>query len=189
LSLRSDNAPERLTDWGISLGCVRPLRAAHHRRTQDELHSVRARVQALNVTPNEARAKGLNVNLDGIRRTAFDLLAHPDIEWTHLCQIWPELSDVKPGLVDRISSDARYSVYLDRQNRDIETFRNDENLLLPEGFDFKGLPGLSAELQTKLLTVKPLTVGHAARIEGMTPAALTLLAAHAKRHRDQDCAA
>jgi tRNA uridine 5-carboxymethylaminomethyl modification enzyme len=189
LSLRSDNAGERLTDWGLSVGCVRPLRAAHHHQVQAELLEARGLVDALNVTPNEARAKGLNVNLDGIRRSAFDLLAHPDIEWAQLSLIWPELSKIKPAIIDRISSDARYSVYLDRQNRDIETFRADENLLLPEGFDFTGLPGLSTELQVKLVSVKPLTVGHAARIEGMTPAALTLLAAHAKRQRDRDHAA
>ena len=189
LSLRSDNAGERLTDWGLLVGCVRPLRAAHHQRVQAELARARALVDGLNVTPNEARAKGLNVNLDGIRRSAFDLLAHPDIEWSQLALIWPELSDIKPSIIDRISSDARYSVYLDRQNRDIETFRADENLLLPDGFDFTGLPGLSTELQVKLVSVKPLTVGHAARIEGMTPAALTLLAAHAKRQRDRDYAA
>ena len=189
LSLRSDNAGERLTDWGLSVGCVRPVRAAHHKRLQAELTEARAVVNGLNVTPNEARAKGLNVNLDGIRRSAFDLLAHPDIEWAQLALIWPELTEIKPAVVDRISSDARYSVYLDRQSRDIEIFRADENLLLPEGFDFTGLPGLSTELQVKLVSVKPLTVGHAARIEGMTPAALTLLAAHAKRQRDRDCAA
>ena len=189
LSLRSDNAGERLTDWGLSIGCVRPVRASHHQRLQAELSEARNTVDGLIVTPNEARAKGLNVNLDGVRRSAFDLLAHPDIEWVQLATIWPELSGIKPAIIDRISSDARYSVYLDRQNRDIETFRADENLLLPDGFDFTGLPGLSTELQQKLINVKPMTVGHAARIEGMTPAALTLLAAHAKRQRDRDCAA
>ena len=156
---------------------------------QAELSEARNTVDGLIVTPNEARAKGLNVNLDGVRRSAFDLLAHPDIEWVQLATIWPELSGIKTAIIDRISSDARYSVYLDRQKRDIETFRADENLLLPDGFDFTGLPGLSTELQQKLINVKPMTVGHAARIEGMTPAALTLLAAHAKRQRDRDCAA
>jgi tRNA uridine 5-carboxymethylaminomethyl modification enzyme len=121
------------------------------------------------------------LNHDGQRRTGFQLLAHPGITLARLAAIWPELGAAPPRLAERVETDARYHVYLERQAQDAAAFRRDESYALPAGIDFGSLSGLSAELRSKLDLVRPATIGHAARIEGITPAALTLLAAHAKQ--------
>ena len=181
LSLRSDNAPDRLTEAGYHWGCVGKRRYELFTQKASQLLRHREMLDAFTLTPNEAREFGLNVNLDGIRRSAFTLLSHPDISWEQLGLIWPALKQIPVQLVDRLISDARYSVYMDRQDRDIAIFRADENLALPSTLDYQELSGLSSELTSKLLNIRPATIGHASRIEGMTPAALTLIAAHAKR--------
>ena len=181
LSLRSDNAPDRLTALGYEWGCVGEKRHQVFSHQSNALLRHRQMLDAYSLTPNEARQFGLNVNLDGIRRSAFALLSHPDIAWEQIATIWPELKDVPAAHADRLISDARYSVYMDRQDRDIAIFRADENLVLPSDLDYQDLSGLSSELTGKLKEVRPETIGHASRIEGMTPAALTLIAAHAKR--------
>ena len=181
LSLRSDNAPDRLTALGHDWGCVGEKRHQVFSHQFNALLRHRQMLYTHSLTPNEARQFGLNVNLDGIRRSAFALLSHPDIAWDQIASIWPELKDVPAAHVDRLISDARYSVYMDRQDRDIAIFRTDENLVLPADLDYQDLSGLSSELTGKLKEVRPETIGHASRIEGMTPAALTLIAAHAKR--------
>ena len=181
LSLRSDNAPDRLTALGHDWGCVGEKRHQVFSHQFNALLRHRQMLDTHSLTPNEARQFGLNVNLDGIRRSAFALLSHPDIAWDQIASIWPELKDVPAAHVDRLISDARYSVYIDRQDRDIAIFRTDENLVLPADLDYQDLSGLSSELTGKLKEVRPETIGHASRIEGMTPAALTLIAAHAKR--------
>ena len=181
LSLRSDNAPDRLTAIGYDWGCVSEKRYNFFKQKASHLLHYRQMLDAYSLTPNEAREFGLNVNLDGIRRSAFTLLSHPDISWEQIVAIWPALAETPAGFIDRLLSDARYSVYMDRQDRDIADFRADENLALPDTLDYKDLSGLSAELTHKLLEVRPATIGHASRIEGMTPAALTLIAAQAKR--------
>jgi tRNA uridine 5-carboxymethylaminomethyl modification enzyme len=185
LSLRSDNAPDRLTALGVAWGCVGSVRASAFTKRIQRLDHARALLDQKSLTPNEARDYGLNVNLDGIRRSAFTLLSHPDIDWAHLSAIWSELADTPADLVDRLVSDARYSVYMNRQERDIAVFKADEDLILPDCLDYSALSGLSSELTGKLTTVRPSTIGHASRLEGMTPAALTLIAAHAKRLQHQ----
>jgi tRNA uridine 5-carboxymethylaminomethyl modification enzyme len=126
-------------------------------------------------------AKGLKVNPDGIRRTAFDLLSYPGQSMAGLAVLWPELDRFGSKMTDRLENDARYAVYLDRQVRDIEAYRRDEALALPSDFDYADVSGLSTELRAKLSRVQPQTLGQAGRIEGMTPAALTLLASRARR--------
>jgi tRNA uridine 5-carboxymethylaminomethyl modification enzyme len=121
------------------------------------------------------------LNQDGIRRTAMQLLAYPDIGWSRLAQVWPELAAVPAAVADRLTTDASYAVYLDRQAADIAAFRRDESAVIDAALDFSALPGLSNEIKAKLDLVRPRTLGQAARIEGMTPAAITLLAAHARR--------
>ena len=185
LSLRSDNAPDRLTALGVEWGCVSAQRAERFTARMDRLSHYRSLLQEKALTPNEAREFGLNVNLDGVRRSAFTLLSHPDISWDQVASIWPELKEIPSDLTDRLLSDARYSVYMDRQERDIAVFKADEDLNLPETLDYALLSGLSSELTGKLMAVRPATIGHASRIEGMTPAALTLIAAHAKRLQHQ----
>ena len=188
LSLRSDNADERLTGKGEALGCVGPARAAAFRARQSEIERMRGVLRGLAVTPSEAAKAGLRLNRDGVRRSAFDLLSYPDIAFADLARLWPELSGLDPALVDRVETDARYAVYLERQERDIAAFRRDEGLSL-DGIDFASVGGLSTELASKLSAVAPRTLGQAGRIEGITPAALVLLAGRARRAAAADDAA
>lgn len=184
LSLRVDNADERLTPRGAALGCVGTRRASHFAQAQGGLHAARACLDGLSLTPNEAAAHGIPLNQDGIRRSAFQLLSYPEIDWARLAAVWPDLSGVPDRIAERLQTDATYAVYLDRQNADIAAFRRDEAVALPARLDYGAIPGLSNEMRSKLETVRPGTLGQAARIEGVTPAALTLLAAHARRgHR------
>ena len=183
LSPRIDNADERLTGKGIDLGCVGAVRAECFRRSQVTLKAARARLDELSLTPREAARYGLSLNQDGVRRSAFHLLSHPSITLHRLSAIWPELDAWPAGLADRLETDATYAVYLDRQAADIAVFRRDEEIALPETLDYDNLPGLSRELRSKLGLIRPRTLGQAARIEGITPAAITLLAAHARAPR------
>ena len=181
LSLRVDNADERLTPRGLAFGVVGATRAAHFAASQSVLGDARRRLDALTLTPSEAAGRGISLNRDGLRRSAFQLLSYPDIDWQRLCAVWPELAGVPARIADRLSIDATYAVYLDRQSADIAAFRRDEAVRLPPALDYAAISGLSNEMRAKLETVRPDTLGQAARIEGVTPAALTLLAAHAKR--------
>ncbi len=180
LSLRSDNADERLTEKGAAFGLVGRERLEAYRAKSRDIEEARHLVRSLSITPSEANKQGLRLNLDGTRRTAFELLSYPDIAFADLVRIWPELGAVSSATADRIETDARYAVYLERQDRDIAGFRQDESLDLGQ-IDFADIAGLSNELRTKLETIRPRTVGHAGRIEGMTPAALVLLAGRARK--------
>ena len=181
LSLRIDNADERLTPKGETVGCVEPERAKKFRASQATLRAARARLDALSLTPCEAARRGLDLNQDGIRRTAFQLLSYPKMSLEKLAAIWPELAGLPRAVADRLETDATYAVYLDRQNADIAAHRRDEGVVLSDKLDFFALPGLSNEIRTKLDRVRPRTLGQAARIEGITPAAITLLAAYARK--------
>ncbi|HEX2556308.1 MAG TPA: tRNA uridine-5-carboxymethylaminomethyl(34) synthesis enzyme MnmG [Microvirga sp.] len=181
LSLRVDNAEDRLTPRGLATGCIGPERTAGFTRRQAELSRLRARLDALTLTPREAARYGLDLNQDGVRRTAFQILSYPHVAWNRLAAIWPELEEVPSALAERLETDATYAVYLDRQAADIAAFRRDESVTLDVSLDFRSVPGLSSELQSKLELVRPATLGQAARIEGMTPAAITVLAAYARR--------
>ena len=183
LSLRVDNADERLTPKGLELGCVGPRRSGAFGASQARLAEARERLSALALTPTEAARHGIGLNRDGIRRNALQLLSYPDISLARLAEVWPELRGWPPPLAERVETDATYAVYLDRQEADIAAHRRDEAVELAEGLDFQALPGLSSEIRAKLDLVRPRTLGQAARMEGMTPAAITLLAAHAKKRR------
>ncbi|WP_339716643.1 hypothetical protein [uncultured Sneathiella sp.] len=133
------------------------------------------------MTPNEARRHGFNVNQDGVRRTASDLLAYPEIKTADISRVWPEVSVFKPETLEQIAIDAQYRGYLERQKSDIRDFRKDETLRLPDDLMFEEVAGLSMEVRTKLAAVRPTTLGQAARISGVTPAALTALLSYVKR--------
>jgi len=182
LSLRADNADLRLTPLGMTVGLVGSERSAFHQKKSRDLEAAREIARSLSMTPKEAQAKGLKVNQDGVRRTAYDFLSFPEIDWERLAQIWPEeFGKVRPAIARQVEIDAVYARYLGRQEADIEAARKDARIALPADLDYADLPGLSKEMQQKLALVRPADLGQASRIDGMTPAALTLLLAHAKR--------
>ncbi|MFK4511704.1 tRNA uridine-5-carboxymethylaminomethyl(34) synthesis enzyme MnmG [Bradyrhizobium daqingense] len=180
LTLRADNADQRLTEKGIVLGCVGHARAQHHRGKMDALNAARMLSKSLTITPNEAIKHGLSLNRDGQRRSAFELMAYPEIGWSQVRVIWPELASIDPVIATHLEIDAKYDVYLERQSADVEAFRRDEGLALSE-VDYQLVPGLSNEVRAKLEKARPFTVGQAGRIDGMTPAALGILAAYLRR--------
>ncbi len=181
LSLRADNADQRLTPLGIDLGCISEDRRIAFETKLEKLDTARDLLQSLTITPNEAQKKGLPVNQDGIRRSAYDLLSYPDMTYERLSSIWPELQSVSKGIAAQVSTDALYAVYLERQAADIEALKRDEALVIPADFDFHALAGLSNEVKQKLDAVRPGTLAQASRMDGITPAALTLLLSHVKR--------
>lgn len=181
LSLRTDNADERLTPRGIGIGCVGTERKRIFSARTAKLARARALLEGVSLTSSAAVKQGLPVNQDGQRRSGFALLSLPLVSVARLTEIWPALSEIDAATADRIETDARYAVYLDRQQADIDAFRRDEQLALPESLDYDSISGLSTELRGKLAFLKPRTLGQAQRIDGMTPSALTLLAARARR--------
>ena len=181
LSLRADNADERLTAKGIALGCVGPIRSRAFRETQDRLKRARAMLDAATARPQVLAAHGLLVNRDGARRSAFELAAQSQFPIAVLTRVWPQLAEIPPRLARRLEADAKYSVYLDRQAEDVARYRRDESAALPPDLDYGRLSGLSNEIRHKFTAVRPTSLGQAGRIEGVTPAALALLAAHARR--------
>ncbi len=183
LSLRADNADQRLTAKGIVYGLVGSARADTFSAKIQRLQVAREALSGLSMTPNEANKAGLSLNLDGVRRSAMELLSFPDVSFEKLCAIWPELRSVDSASVEQLSNDARYRVYLDRQEADIEAFRRDEALAIPADFDYGGLSGLSNEVREKLELHQPVTLGQAGRINGVTPAALPLLLSAVRRGR------
>ena len=180
LTLRADNADQRLTEKGIALGCVGSARTRHHRAKMDALNAARTLSKSLTITPNEAIKHGLSLNRDGQRRSAFELMAYPEIGWCQVRAIWPELAAIDPVIATHLEIDAKYDVYLERQSADVEAFRRDEGMVLSE-VDYQLVPGLSNEVRAKLEKARPFTVGQAGRIDGMTPAALGILAAYLRR--------
>ena len=181
LMLRADNADQRLTALGRTAGVVGAERAEAYEQSAKSLAAVRELVHSLSLTSSEAAKAGLKVNQDGQRRSAFALLAYPEIVLERLRQIWPQLSEISDSLLERLQAEALYSGYAPRQMADIEAFRKEQNLFLPEDIDYQGLSSLSAELRQKLSQVRPQSLGQAARIEGMTPAAVGVLLRHVKK--------
>jgi tRNA uridine 5-carboxymethylaminomethyl modification enzyme len=180
LTLRADNADQRLTDKGIVLGCVGGARSLRHRAKMAALGAAKALTKSLTLTPNEAAGHGLALNRDGHRRSAFELLAYPEIGWAEIRGIWPELSAIDPAIAIHLEIDAKYDVYLKRQTADVDAFRRDEGLILGD-IDYSLVPGLSNEARSKLEAARPRTVGQAGRLDGLTPAALGILAAYLRR--------
>ncbi|MGO9359766.1 MAG: tRNA uridine-5-carboxymethylaminomethyl(34) synthesis enzyme MnmG [Xanthobacteraceae bacterium] len=180
LTLRADNADQRLTDRGIALGCVGAARASHHRDKMSALAAAKALAKSLDLTPTAAARHGVMLNRDGNRRTAYALLAYPELDWAVLSRIWPELGQVDPLIAGHVEIDAKYDVYVARQSADVAAFRRDEGLLLTQ-VDYEVVPGLSNEARQKLAAARPRTVGQAGRLDGVTPAALAILVAYLRR--------
>ena len=184
LQLRADNADQRLTERGIAIGCVGPERAAKHAQKMAALNGARAFAKSVSLTPKEAEKYGLALNKDGQRRTAFELLSYPHVTVADLAKVWPRLAEIDAKTAEQIEIDAKYDVYLTRQAADIAAYRRDESFTLPDDLDYAALPGLSNEAKQKLQDNRPRTIGHASKIDGITPAALTLLVAHVKRGKN-----
>ncbi len=186
LTLRADNADQRLTGIAETRGIASFERRQHFRDKMARLDATRELARSLTLTPNEAAQRGITVRQDGVRRTALDLLALPDLAWLHLTAVWPSLAGIEADVVEQLEIDARYAGYLERQDADILAFRREEGLILPDSLDYAAICGLSTECRLKLAAVRPRTLGQAARVDGVTPAALTLVLAHvragARRH-------
>jgi tRNA uridine 5-carboxymethylaminomethyl modification enzyme len=180
LILRADNADQRLTPRGIEVGCVGRPRSERFAAKMSALDAARQLASALNVTPNQACAKGISVNLNGVRRSVLDLLAYPDVTLDRLTVLWPELGALRPDIAEQLEVEARYAGYLDRQAADVLAFRRDEALKIDPGLNYRTIRSLSNEAREKLEATRPESLGAAARIPGMTPAALTALLGHVR---------
>ena len=187
LSLRADNADQRLTERGIALGLVGEERRQHFTDKAARLAQGRSLAGGLSLSPSEAARHGIAVRQDGIRRSVLDYLALPEVNFLTMTRIWPELGAILPDVVEQLEIDAQYAGYLGRQEADIIAFRRDEALSLPSDIDYSVIGGLSTECRLKLARIRPTSLGQAARIDGVTPAALTLVLAYvrasaARRH-------
>ncbi|HEX3943168.1 MAG TPA: tRNA uridine-5-carboxymethylaminomethyl(34) synthesis enzyme MnmG [Rhizomicrobium sp.] len=180
LSLRADNADQRLTALGEAAGCVGAERARVFADKRERLDQARGQMGKLALTPNQAQRHGIAIKLDGARRSAAELLSFPDVTFKDLAQVWPELSSFAPDVVEQLEIDAQYAGYLGRQEADIVAFRREEGLRIPGDLEYATVKGLSTEAMQKLETIRPGTLGQAARIDGVTPAALTLVLAHVR---------
>ncbi|MDP3896693.1 MAG: tRNA uridine-5-carboxymethylaminomethyl(34) synthesis enzyme MnmG [Mesorhizobium sp.] len=178
LSLRADNADTRLTPLGLELGIVSPERRRRFVAQQGRLDAARELAQGLSVTPTEARRHGLALNLDGVRRSAYELLANNLLGIVELAKLWPELSGIDAKSAEALETEARYAVYLDRQKMEASVVRREEARLIPEVIEFCSLPGLSNELAQKMTLRRPRSIAEAQRIDGMTPSAMALIIAH-----------
>ena len=181
LTLRADNADQRLTPLGIAIGCVGATRAKAFAAKARALAEGEVLLKTLALTPDRAGKVGLAINRDGRKRTAFELLSHPGIDIARLGTIWPEIANLDGKIAEQLAVDARYAVYLSRQEDDIAAFRKEEAVAIPASFAFGSIAGLSNELRHKLERDRPASLGQAARLDGMTPAALMLLLAHLKK--------
>ena len=175
LRLRADNADLRLTEKGIALGCVGGERVSEFLKKKAVLEKTRAQLESLTATPTELAAKGYKVNQDGVRRSGFELLAYPEIGWLQVQGLWPELYGIRQDVCEQLEIEGRYAGYMERQEADVRAFRRDESLILPKALDYEEVGGLSTEVCQKLAATKPQTLGAAARIPGVTPAAVTAL--------------
>ncbi|OCW57342.1 tRNA uridine-5-carboxymethylaminomethyl(34) synthesis enzyme MnmG [Hoeflea olei] len=181
LSLRADNAEQRLTPKAIALGCVDEARKTRFLTLIDSLTKCLDDLKARQISPSEAERVGLALNKDGIRRSAFQLLSYPDVTVERIVAIWPDLAVHGASVLEAAAIDAAYAVYMDRQLQEIEDRRREESRLIPEDFRYDALPGLSQELRQKLDRIRPRSIGHAERIEGMTPAAMALILTHMRK--------
>ncbi|MER8448319.1 tRNA uridine-5-carboxymethylaminomethyl(34) synthesis enzyme MnmG [Mesorhizobium sp. M1066] len=180
LSLRADNADERLTPLASKLGIASAQRMQRYGQVMQSLDEARDLAKSLALTPNEAARHGLEINRDGVRRSGYELLSYPDVDVAWLARVDPRFADIDAKTAERLETEAKYSVYLDRQKTDVAQIRLEESRLIPETIDFAGVPGLSNELKQKMQVRRPRSIADAQRMEGMTPAALAIIVAHVR---------
>ena len=181
LLLRADNADQRLTQMGAEIGLVGAGRAKIYKAKAARFAKAKETAQNLTKSPSDLVKSGIKVNQDGVRRSVYDMLAYPKMSVSDLEGVWPELSEFTPDMRDYIETEATYAGYLERQARDIEAFKRDEGLRIPDGFDYDVIGGLSNEVKSKLNAARPATLGQASRIEGVTSGALMAVLAYLKR--------
>nr|WP_037228145.1 tRNA uridine-5-carboxymethylaminomethyl(34) synthesis enzyme MnmG [Roseobacter sp. GAI101] len=181
LSLRADNADQRLTPLAIELGCTTTTRAEVFSEKMKRLKEATDLLQSDKFSPKVIEESGIKINQDGSKRTGFQLLSFPDVKFEDLIPLDPRLEAVDEETRRQVERDALYANYIARQQRDIDVLQKDEAHLIPDGFDYAPIDGLSNELKSKLIRVRPTNLAQAARIDGMTPSALTLLLSHLKR--------
>lgn len=181
LMLRADNADLRLTQRGMDIGIVGTERATAFTAKRVAFEQIRERLAQINESPTELKARGLDINQDGVRRSGMDLLSYPAVDFSTLAGFWPDLAGTPPDVIEQIEIEATYASYLTRQEADVQALRRDESLLLPDDLDYTRIPSLSNEVKDKLSRVRPETLGQAARISGVTPAAITALLGYVKR--------
>lgn len=180
LSLRADNADERLTPLAAKLGIASTQRMQRYGQVMQSLDEARELAKSLTLTPNEAARHGLEINRDGVRRSGYELLSYPDVDVAWLARVDSRFADIDVKTAERLETEAKYSVYLDRQKTDVAQIRHEESRLIPETVDFAGVPGLSNELKQKMQARRPRSIADAQRMEGMTPAALAIIVAHVR---------
>ncbi|MEO1719078.1 MAG: tRNA uridine-5-carboxymethylaminomethyl(34) synthesis enzyme MnmG, partial [Pseudomonadota bacterium] len=181
LKLRADNADQRLTPIGSAIGCVRADRQLAFDAKANALQQARSLLDGVSLTPTEAQRYGLTLNKDGRRRSGFELLSYPEVTFERLATIWPAIKTVTPDIAAQIQTDAHYDAYVRRQENDVAQMRRDAAIIIPGDFAFDSISGLSTEVRQKLETSRPASIAQAARIDGMTPAALVLLSAHLRK--------
>jgi tRNA uridine 5-carboxymethylaminomethyl modification enzyme len=181
LWLRADNADQRLTPKGQMIGCIGSERAGVFHVKRRALTEGQAKLESLKASPSVLARQGVVINQDGVVRSAKDLLAYPDVGWERLCGLWPELDAIPAAIAEQLAIDGRYEGYLARQRQDIAAYRRDEALTLPDDLDYGAVGSLSNEIRQKLQTHRPATLGQAARISGVTPAALVALLRYVRR--------
>ncbi|WP_136621620.1 MULTISPECIES: tRNA uridine-5-carboxymethylaminomethyl(34) synthesis enzyme MnmG [Mesorhizobium] len=180
LSLRADNADERLTPLAARLGIASTQRMQRYETVMQRLDEARQLAKSLTLTPNEAARHGLEINRDGVRRSGYELLSYPDVDVAWLARLDSRFAEIDGKTAERLETEAKYSVYLDRQKTDVAQIRHEESRLIPEAVDFAGVPGLSNELKQKMQARRPRSIADAQRMEGMTPAALAIIVAHVR---------
>lgn len=183
LSLRADNADQRLTPKGIEAGCVGDIRKVAFEKKMHQMAAAMGRLNDQSFTPRDLKKIGMTINQDGARRSLFQLLSFPDVTFDTITQLDPSLADIGPDIQDQLAKDALYANYIERQQRDVEAMKRDEDQVIPDAFAYEGLDGLSNELKKKLIAARPRNLAQAGRVEGMTPAALTLLMAKIRQDK------
>jgi tRNA uridine 5-carboxymethylaminomethyl modification enzyme len=183
LSLRADNADQRLTERGHEIGCVGENRWAHFSRKMDQIEKAKAALADMTISSREIAGLGVKLNADGPRRSALDALALTDFNFEHLVELQLDVGSIPEDIQDQVKKDALYAHYIARQERDIAAMERDENHIIPDGTDYAQIKGLSNEIVAKLTATRPTTIAHAGRIEGMTPAALMLIIGATKKQQ------
>jgi tRNA uridine 5-carboxymethylaminomethyl modification enzyme len=181
LSLRPDNADQRLTGLGFAIGVVSEARMTAFRKKMDRLCYASECLRGIRVTPTVAQKIGVRVNMDGVYRSLYELMAYPDFDTASVLEHWPGLRDVDRQSLAQATVEAKYAAYISRQAVEIDLQKKGASLLFPDDFDFQGLPGLSAELRERYSRVRPRSLAHAARVEGATPSALAILAVRLRK--------